>query len=226
MPVAIDIHSDLTVSSHLLEFDEDVVKNEPMLFSCDVAHAWQLGGPITKQFLDMVLADWALVGDPSLKYVFDSRVHMLMKDWFPCIPGFHHDDVDRHSTENGQPNYENPTYRSKMAFALVGDPVCRTEFALGHSWFNIPNDDEIIYKVWHEEVERKVRKGELSLMDAPMGNICYFDDRTWHQGTKATGRGWRWFGRLTASHGDDPREPANEVRRQVQVYMNNPMQGW
>jgi ribosomal protein L4 len=42
-------------------------------------------------------------------------------------------------------------------------------------------------------------------------------------GTRAVKNGWRLF--IRASWNTD-RKPTNEFRRQVQVYMENPMEGW
>ena len=72
-------------------------------------------------------------------------------------------------------------------------------------------------------VEEKLKSGELELMKAPSDQVVFFDDRTWHQGTRAVKNGWRLF--IRASW-DTNRKPTNEFRRQVQVYMENPMEGW
>ena len=83
-------------------FPTEVIKNEPMFFNCDLAYAFKHGGEITKTFIAGLPEDWI-----SYNPVLDSRVHMLMKNWYPCIPGYHHDDVPR-STSTGQPNYLSP----------------------------------------------------------------------------------------------------------------------
>lgn len=77
----------------------EIVKNEPMLFSCDLDATRELGGPITRAWLDAILTD-ASIGP----YIIDTRVHMLMPGFWPCIPGWHHDDVPR-EREDGQPDY-------------------------------------------------------------------------------------------------------------------------
>lgn len=195
------------------DFDQDAVKSEPMLFNCDAASARRLGGPITRAFLD------ALGFDPV---VVDTRVHMLMPGWFPCIPGFHHDDVPR-TRPDGQPDYDDPPYRSKHAMALINGEIAATEFAVGYCDMPAVPLGETIYKVWHQEVERLLASGELQRQHAPSNRVVWFDDEAFHQGVRATGAGWRWFGR--ASWNTD-RKPTNEVRRQVQVYLENPMEGW
>jgi len=48
---------------------------------------------------------------------------------------------------------------------------------------------------------------------------------SFHQGTAAVQSGWRWFCRVSRNT-KRALEPKNEIRKQVQVYMKNPMEGW
>ena len=208
------INSQIQLGDVLHNFSDEEIKNEPMFFRATREFAYKNGGEPTKQFLDNL--------NVSEDILIDSRVHMLMKDWYPCIPGYHHDDVER-SRHDGQPNYDNPSYRSKHALVLYNGIICPTEFAVGECEFTTPNSHKIIYKEWHNEVEQKIASQELELIKASNNQIVYFDDRTWHQGTKAIDRGFMLFIRATWNSGLAPK---NEIRRQVQVYMNNPMQGW
>lgn len=200
------------------EFTTDEIKTEPMLFSCDRFHAKALGGLLTLAFLEALPEYW--INAPDL--VVDSRVHMLMPGWFPAIPGYHHDDVPR-SREDGQPNYVNPEYRSEHVMMLVNAHVCPTAFAVGSLDFTVPPAGRTIYKEWHTEVDFYVRVGMLQLESVTDKTLCYFDDRTWHQATPAVANGWRFFIRASRNK---HRKPVNELRRQVQVYLQNPMEGW
>lgn len=230
--------SEVQLGEHLHVQPIETVKNEPMLFNARGDWAYVNGGPITRDFLEAFLID-----NPELSLedvVFDSRVHMLMPGWFPCIPGFHHDDVPR-LRKDGQPWYaENEIarawssmyvidprglYRSKHAMGMVGDDICRTQFALGEAKFTPVSEGNVLYRQWHPEVERHLSFGHLEDWSAPMHQLVYFDDRTWHQGVEATGSGWRWFGRASWDT-DRVKNVTNEIRRQVQVYMANPMEGW
>ncbi len=92
------------------DFDQAAVKNEPMLFNCDFRTAYEIGGPITRAFLDAIECD-------GYGGIIDTRVHMLMPVWFPCIPGWHHDDVPR-SRPDGQPNYESPEHHTRHVMGL------------------------------------------------------------------------------------------------------------
>ncbi len=228
------IDSRVVFGAGLPDFDEDAVKNEPMFFSCKPKFAWENGGPITQAFLaaafGITLADYAgfkLRDSQVGNYCFDSRVHMLMPGWFPCIPGWHHDDVPR-SRSDGQPNYDNPEYEAKHILALVNGDICPTEFAVGEaSYPDVPLYSGPIYKYWHEEVESDIRDGVMKRVPVPSNRLIHFDYHSFHQGTRAVKRGWRWFGRLSWNAGYESGRPHhNEIRRQVNVYMDNPMEGW
>lgn len=195
------------------------IKNEPMLFNCSEGAAHDLGGPITRDILANLPDDWN-----EAKVVVDTRVHMLMPGWFPCIPGFHHDDVARTHTF-GQPNYDDMPYRSEHLMLLLGGDICPTEFALGLADFPKPAAGEIAYKLWHPIVESMLDHGHLSRWSAPSGQLIQFDWQTWHQGVRATGGGWRYFLRISRNTAR-VKSCTNERRQQVQVYLENPMEGW
>ena len=209
--------SSMTLGPPIGTFDMHTIKNEPMLFSCDLERAWRLGGPITQDFLHALTLDG--LERPNL--IIDTRVHMLMPGWYPAIPGWHHDDVPR--DESGQPDYEAPAYRSQHAMALINADVAPTEFALGKCALLKPEPGEITYGKWHPLVEGLVRAGKLKRFEAPNARVIFFDWQAFHQAVPAVKTGWRWFGRASW---DTHRTPTNEVRRQVQVYLPNPMQGW
>ena len=213
----IKIDSKIELGPELKAFDEKELKNEPMLFNCDYESAFFLGGEATRQFLKNLPEEWM-----NNKTIIDSRVHMLMKGWYPCIPGYHHDDVPRERSD-GQPQYISPSYRSEHAMILYNGNICPTEFAIDEVWFQIPEIGKTIYKQWHEEVEVCLEAGFLERFQAPQNQIIYFNDRTWHQGVKAVDNGWRLFIRASRNTG---RKATNEIRKQVQVYLENPMDGW
>jgi hypothetical protein len=208
--------------------DRDVpeIKNEPMLFNCDFQGAAGQGGPLTLEFLSLLPAGWQ-----EVPIVVDSRVHMLMPGWYPCIPGWHHDDVPR-TRSDGQPNYGPGQFRSEHITALVNGDVCPTLFALGRSRFLEPPIGSVVYEQWHHEVQRRIWEGVLDQHPAPSNRLIWFDDRTWHRGQSAISNGWRFFIRASRYYGPDgnpvPRgnPRTNEVRRQVQVYLENVNAGW
>ena len=196
-------------------FSTEVIKNEPMFFNCDLAYAFKHGGEITKNFIAGLPEDWI-----SCNPVLDSRVHMLMKNWYPCIPGYHHDDVPR-STSTGQPNYLSPEYRSEHLCGLVNAHICPTKFV--DDVVNLSEPDETIlqYEKWHKEIEALAP----NTYNAESGKYIQFDCDAFHTGTKAVEGGWRWFIHLSRNT-DRQKNITNEIRRQVQVYLENPIEGW
>jgi hypothetical protein len=209
------------------EVSNEAIKNEPMFFNSSVEFAYDNGGPITRSFLDSV--GMALV---THKMVFDSRVHMLMPGWYPAIPGFHHDDVPRppipvgqHFITAGQPDYDEPRYHAKHIMGLVNAEVAPTEFALGDCTMPLVPDGELIYRTWHKEVARLVEEEEMLSYLCPDRQLIFFNWQTFHQATKCVTNGWRWFGRLSYDT-DRVNTTTDEIRRNAQVYLELPMEGW
>lgn len=212
------ITSNFTAGSFVDPATRDDVKNEPMLFSCDLKHSYFLGSTLTYTFLNKLPQSWR--DDPTL--IVDSRVHMLMPNWYPCIPGYHHDDVPR-SRKDRQPNYDSPEYKSEHCMLLLGDNICPTEFAVGTCEMPEVPQGQIVYKEWHKEVLKQIAEGNLKRVSSVMNQMLFFDWQTFHQGVASSGSGWRFFIRASRN---TQRVHSNELRRQVQVYMDNPMEGW
>ncbi|UOX40381.1 hypothetical protein UGMREWDR_CDS0062 [Aeromonas phage GomatiRiver_11] len=213
-------------SSFAETISNDEIKNEPMFFNSDLNFAHENGGPITRSFIEALPSDW------QYDVVFDSRVHMLMPGWYPAIPGYHHDDVPRppipvgqHFATAGQPNYDDPHYLSEHILGLVNAEICPTHFATGEAEFSQIPDGELIYRQWHKEVLQKLESGELDFHVAPDRRLVQFDWQTWHTGSKTVKNGWRWFGRVSRNT-DRILTISNEIRRNAQVYMEFPMEGW
>lgn len=200
------------------DWSQDEIKNEPMLFNCDRVSAYNLGGDITKHYIDNLPKEWT-----ECDIVVDSRVHMLMPNWYPAIPGFHHDDVPR-SGNQGQPNYINPEYCSEHLMGLVNGDICPTEFCIGSMTLEIPTEG-VIYKTWHPIIHKRIQDGLADSYLAPSGQYLGFNHLSFHQATPAIASGWRWFIRLSKNT-DRTSSCTNEVRKQVQVYLEHPMEGW
>lgn len=197
--------------------DMEHVKHEPAFFQASLDFAYQNGGAITRRFLD-ALPPLARQTPAFL----DSRVHMLMPGWWPCIPGWHHDDVER-SRADGQPNYFTASYRPVFYMSLVGSADCATEFTIGSIGLPDVPEGEVYYREWHPLVDSAVRAGSLERWSCPFNTVVEFDDRDFHQGVVSKSSGWRWFGRVTVGN---PLKPANEIRRNSMVYLERPMEGW
>ena len=214
------------LGSTVPEFSDFVVKNEPMLFNCDLEHADLLGGPITKAVLNVLPDDWK-----RSDLVVDSRVHMLMPGWYPCIPGWHHDDVPRTRADK-QPNYGPGQDRSEHLLLLVNGDIAPTAMATGSMLFLEPEAGKTIYAEWDKEVNLAIQNGLLEKSHIPSNLLVHINDRTWHTGTAAVKNGWRFFIRFSRYFDCDGnviarRNPrTNELRRQVQVYLDNVNAGW
>ena len=203
-----------------LQISDSVIKNEPMFFNCSLNYAFYEGGPITKEFIKALPINWR-----KDNFVFDSRVHMLMPGWFPCIPGYHHDDIPRLNNNTGQPNYNNPEYYSEHILGVVNADICPTEFALGECTMPSVKNNEIVYKKWHLEIEKLITANKLVVKKAEDRTLYAFDWQTFHTGTKAVANSWRWFGRVSRNT-DRTKHITNEIRVNSQVYLEFPMEGW
>lgn len=198
---------------------KEVISDEPMFYRASCEFAYQHGGPITKAFLDNMPEDWK-----SIDVTIDSRVHMLMPSWYPCIPGMHHDDIPRTRIDK-QPNYDTIDYSADHLMGLVNGNVAPTEFAIGEIDLEIPPVGEIIYREWHPLIIDAINNGKLKSVKAPSGVYIQFNNFSFHQGTATVSPGWRWFIRVSRNT-DRALDCKNEIRKQVQVYMDNPMEGW
>lgn len=216
----------LDVGPFEADWPETAVKGEPMFFNAHPEWAAANGGPITKAFVLALPASYRMYG------VLDTRVHMLMPGWYPAIPGFHHDDVPRppiptgqHFITAGQPDYDNPRYKSQHIMGLVNADLCPTLFALGKCTMPAIPEGGLIYRAWHQEVQKLLADGRLSPWECPNGRLIWFDWQSFHTGQKCRKGGWRWFGRVSLFT-DRTRKITNEIRQQVQVYLEFPMEGW
>lgn len=224
-------------------FTQYDIKNEPMLYSCDPWHALKFAGPITGAFLRQFAAenpdlthgwyeDTTAEGKPQ-PFTIDTRVHMLMPGMWPCIPGWHHDDI-RRDRSDGQPNYDDPNGRRPLhCLALVGGDIAPTEFLRTHPEYPIYMPKigwgGSTYRDWDNLINTHIipdsQFAEVHLV--PDGKLVYFDADSFHQGTQAIANGWRWFGRITWNADYEHGRPRfNEVRRQVNVYLTAPKDGW
>lgn len=198
------------------DYPQEEIKNEQMFFNSSADFAYRFGGEITRRFLDALPPEWR-------SGVFDSRVHMLMPGWYPGIPGWHHDDVPRPG--GGQPDYDHPTYHSEHIMGLVNGEICPTAFALGMCVMPAVPPGETVYKVWNDEVDRLIATECLDRVEAESGTLIGFNWQTFHACQRANGTGWRWFGRISRNT-DRCKNITNEVRRQVQAYLEFPTEGW
>lgn len=86
-------------------------------------------------------------------------------------------------------------------------------------------DGELVYRKWHGEVEKLIADEKVEVIECPDRQLVYFDWECFHTGDKAVSNGWRWFGRISRNT-DRINNITNEIRKQVQVYLEFPMEGW
>ena len=220
-------NSQVTEIARVVErFDDNILKNETMLFSADYNFARRNGDIITQSFLDKLPEDWK-----KSKIKIDSRVHMLMNDWYPCIPGWHHDDIPRTRSDR-QPNYEKLDYESEHIMMVVNADVAPTQFIVGEMNLDIPPVGSVIYDIWNREINTIIPHLNLfniHLKEVEDCVVYHFDWQAFHRGTAAVKKGWRMFIRASR-YSDDVafqiRPYKNEIRRQAQVYLSALEAGW
>jgi hypothetical protein len=214
----IKFHSDFYPRGVLSTYTQDQVKQEPMLFSADVRFALEHGGLITREFISRLPGDW------YKDYIIDSRVHMLMPGWYPCIPGWHLDDVPR-TRPDGQPDHAHPAYKASNIMAIVGDASI-TEFIKGNLELeDVGFNQGAVYGTWNAEINKRLAEQncQISIRKVPELTLIDFKFGAFHRGVPATKNGWRFF--IRANY-NTARKVMNEVRQQTQVYLPVPESGW
>lgn len=190
-------------------FSQEKIRQEPMIFSCDREHARRFGGRIMAAFLKHL---------PVGRWIIDSKVTMLMPGMYPCIPGWHHDDVPR-TRSDGQPNYTSASWDSASHVATVVGDASLTEFVSEPITLRVPRVGRTIYREWDKQLRRRPPKSA----QISSGDIIYFETEALHRGMPATKRGWRIFIRASIN---STRRIRNERRSQVQVYLDDISLGW
>lgn len=193
----------------------DELSNETMLFSAGWDFARKNGGPITQRVLDIFEKENIPQECPLNRHiVIDTRVHMLMKGFYPAIPGYHGDGFPR------QTKYDQPDL--KQYFPDVKHWTCvlsSNKHGCSHTHFvltpiELEVDEENVWKSVSTQVQEKVNMLELTTERQRDGQIIRFDQQSLHCASPAHTPGWRFFFRLSYYH----RPPNNKIRKQVQVY--------
>ena len=191
---------------------ENKISSEPMLFGVDCEFAAKHGGPLTQEVMFELVRTFDMTPDTNFPHMrIDTRVHMLMPGMCPAIPGWHCDGVPR-SDYSEQPDMDKMSLEMLHAsvFLSTTPRLAPTEF-IGQKEVTVYYDPN---RVWGS-VNDHVQRSNTMIPQVPYdGQIVQFTGQTLHRATAATARGWRFF--LRASWTDQ--EPANEIRKQVQVY--------
>ncbi len=216
----------------------NTVKNEPMIFSGCPDFAHSEGGPLTREITRILLNHQMfrtvqMFSPDNFRVVIDTRVTMTMEGMYPSIPGWHGDDIPRSRT-TGQPVLHGVNPLVQHFMVLLSDQptaVSTTEFILKPTEIDVD-----IANVWNSvdthindrlEVHNKYNEGRpIEEQIAPTtgfiepGEIVRFNQEAIHRASPTVTPGWRFFYRASITH----RKPANEVRKQVQVYASK--NGW
>jgi hypothetical protein len=217
----------------------DEIKNEPMIFSGDARFAHTNGGPLTREITNRLLKhdDFRNVqmfaADEQFKIVIDTRVTMTMPGMYPSIPGWHCDDVPRGKT-HGQPVLHgiNPFCQHFMVILSdQEDAVSCTEFVtrpleldidMANVWGSV--DKQVNNILENQNAYNAGRPEEEQIKPLTkfltQGEIIRFNQEAIHRASLTKTAGWRFFYRASITH----RKPANEIRKQVQVYAST--HGW
>ncbi len=197
---------------------------EPSLFRCSMEHAEAMGGPITKEILAEVRAqfkaDMHSAYAAGLTEVIDVRVQRLMPGMYPSIPGWHCDAVPR-KHYHAQPDFSliNPnTFHITCIVDTDPHGVSDTEY-LGQDFMWEYDDGEPIWKQLHQYIERAGHTGRA--MRA--GDLIKFNSMTPHRARPCHRRGWRLFFRMSMYHNPPV---ANGVPNAQQVYILSEENGW
>ena len=94
--------------------------------------------------------------------------------------------------------------------------------ALSHLYIlpEVP-EGRTVYQVWDRILDATFDENDFYTVDS--GDVYYFDNYTFHRGMPSTKHCWRYFIRLSWN---TERKVYNEIRNQVQVYINDPSIGW
>jgi len=168
--------------------------------------------PFAKYALSLLCIHEFCVPEDFDKIIIDTRTHMLKPGWYPCIPGWHLDEVQR--DENDNLDWENDKRKDHFLFIIDEGTGSLTEFAEGDYYNRISN---------YTELNEVIKNEEPDTFTAEAGRIYHFTNRDAHRGMPATGSGWRYFFRATIG---TQREFRNEIRTQTQVYIPATDVGW
>lgn len=138
-------------------------------------------------------------------WLFDVKVHMLMKGQYPCIPNWHCDFVPR---IDGKLQYDQATLDHSMLLWLSTTPT--TQFLKNPITGDIRT---------HEDIGRYVDPDNV--VSAPARTWIGMGQRTPHRGAVTTENTWRVFVRAVHKDFAPKRNPSVGVKRfHTQVYLD------
>lgn len=197
---------------------EELVKNTASLWNASLDDALKYGGELTR----------AAIGALDLKFdrkyiIVDTKVHMLMPNFYPAIPNWHTDGVPRGSELKPEvkatPNiYAQESMSDTRFHLLVTGTSCLTQFVESlNVEIEVPSEPtNDLYKVIGQAVEEQ----ELAHITIPSCTAVEFDWWSIHRGVRAQKHEWRFLIRVAETDHMEPQMDLRKIiRTQQQVYV-------
>lgn len=207
---------------------QELIKNTLGLHNASLDDALKYGGELTR----------AAIGAMDLTFrkkniIVDTKIHMLLPGMCPAIPGWHSDGVPRGNTldptAKQEPNiHAQEEMDSPIFHLLVTGESCLTEFINERGFeLEVPQEpDSKLYQMVSQQVNDKLKSGELTKYEAPSCTSVMWDWWELHTGIPAKFHEWRFLIRVTESDIQEPKTDLREIiRTQQQGYMTMEF-GW
>src|SRR5699024_10819373 len=156
---------------------QELIKNTLGLHNASLDDAIKYGGELTR----------AAIGAMDLTFskkniIVDTKIHMLLPGMCPAIPGWHSDGVPRGNsldpTVKQEPNIRAQEEMDSPIFhLLVTGNSCLTEFINERDVeLEVPNKpDSKLYRMVSQQVNDKLKSGELTKYEAPSCTSIMWD---------------------------------------------------
>lgn len=179
------------------------------LFRCPLHKSYEVMPDLDDLFNDA----WDMLNNQNRypeEWEIDVKIHMLMKNQYPCIPNWHCDNVPR---VDGKVRYDlTPDHTFNPMYLWVSDEPTTEFLKYNKEMGTVEN---------HADLARKIKLSTPSTIKIPPKTWVKMDQRTPHRGTQAVESGWRVFVRLTHKSMLPQRSVNNSfIRRHSQVYLN------
>jgi hypothetical protein len=198
------------------------IKSTPSLWNASLEDALKYGGDLTRES----------IGALNLKFdrkyiIVDTKIHMLMPNFYPSIPGWHTDGVPRGEeldpSIKGDPNIYAQEKMSDTRFhLLVTGFGCTTQFLKQNNIdLDVPNKPSTkLYKMIDKQVKDGINEVKFENYSVPSCTAIEFDWWTLHTGVRATQHEWRFLIRVTETDHMPPQTNLRDIiRTQQQVYV-------
>ena len=161
--------------------EDTEIEQEPQMFGATLGFADQHAGPLTRLFLNALDANGIDRG-----VIIDSRSHMLMPGFYPCIPGWHLDELAR--GEDGQPVIDDiGSEGSPVHILCLLGSVSPTQFVTDRVVLpRLPEVGRTLYGTWSPIITRGVSDGQIQTRSARPGEVIRFRNSDFHQGVPAS----------------------------------------